>query len=722
MQLLKVALAHAMGRLLDYLPPETLSIEQCPLGCRVLVPFGSRKLIGVIASHGEATVASAKLRPALELLDPSPLFAERDMSLLLWAADYYLADPGAVFMQALPKDLRIGVGSKVHLSGWRLCPDNAAIKLSKAQRNAIDILRDLGGKAEAMVLQGFGIAANTISSLQASGAIERDDSQKNTKPSFQWSMELTTEQQQAIDAIPHEAGSFSVSVLDGVTGSGKTEVYMRLAADVLAQGKQVVILVPEIGLTPQTLGRFQLALQTQIVTMHSALGDTQRSHSWQAIASGSAQLLIGTRSAILPPCHNLGLIIVDEEHDSSYKQQNGFRYNARDLAVAKGSYYQCPVVLGSATPSLATLHNIKERGYNLVRLRKRATGAELPTIHLLDLHKEQVNPAGIAEQSLALIQEQLDDNKQVLVFVNRRGFAQSLFCHACGWQAMCDNCDARMTLHYSPARLVCHHCQAVRHLPMHCQSCSSSWLSAVGTGTEQITESLERKFPSTRVIRIDQDSVRGKGKLQARLHEVRSIQPALLVGTQMLAKGHDFPALSLVIVVGADNGLYSTDFRAIERTCQLLLQVSGRAGRHGRGRVIIQSSNVQSPYLQAVQAHNYSAISRTLLAEREEAGMPPYSHLILIRAEGSSLPQITQTIEAQARTLRGLSKDIEVFGPFEPSVQKLAKKYRRQLMLIGNRRPLLNAVCRHWQQHYLPVTSGRNAIRWSIDVDPYDIF
>ena len=722
MQLLKVALANAMGRLLDYLPPDSLPVDQCKPGCRVLVPFGSRKLIGVIAKYGEATVDVKKLRPALELLDSKPLFAERDMSLLLWAADYYLADPGEVFMQALPKDLRAGVTSKVHLSGWRLCPHDDKLKLSKAQQSAIEVLHDLGGKAEAMVLQGFGIAANTISSLNSLGAIERDNSQENTKPSFQWSMQVTDEQQQAIDSIPHETASFSVSLIEGVTGSGKTEVYMRLAANVLAKGKQVIILVPEIGLTPQTLGRFQLTLQTKIVTMHSALGDTQRSHSWQAMASGTAKLLIGTRSAILPPCHDLGLIIVDEEHDSSYKQQSGFRYNARDLAVAKGKYYQCPVVLGSATPSLETLHNLERRDYKLIRLQKRATGAELPTIHLLDLNKETTNPAGIAEQSLTLMQEQIDDNKQVLVFVNRRGFAQSLFCHACGWQAMCENCDARMTLHYNPARLVCHHCQSVRHVPTQCQSCSSTWLSAVGTGTEQITDSLERRFPETRVIRIDQDSVRGKGNLQARLHEVKSIRPAILVGTQMLAKGHDFPDLSLVVVVGADNGLYSTDFRAIERTCQLLLQVSGRAGRHGRGRVIIQSSNVQSPYLQAVKAHNYSAISSTLLSERKDAGMPPYSHLILIRAEGSSLQDVTNKMEEHTQVLRGLSKDIEVFGPFEPSVQKLAKKYRRQLMLIGNNRPLLNAVCRHWQQHYLKTASGHSATRWTIDVDPYEIF
>ena len=724
MQLLKVALANTLNRLLDYAPPDGLTIDQCIPGCRVLVPFGSRRLIGVIASHGDAAIDPSKVRPCLDLLESEPLFQQCDIELLLWAADYYLADPGEVFMQALPKDLRTGKNTKMHVSGWALSQDYQTRRLSKAQSNACQILTDLGGKAEAMVLLGFGVAVSTLRSLHQAGVIEQDNSLTTaTKFQFQCAIDLTDEQQQAIQHIPHDPNTFSVSLLDGVTGSGKTEVYMHLAANVLAQNRQVIILVPEIGLTPQTLGRFQQALQVRIVTMHSALGDAERCHSWQAMRSGNADLLIGTRSAILPPCQKLGLIIVDEEHDTSYKQQSSFRYNARDMAIAKGQHYNCPVVLGSATPSLSTLHNVHSKNYVMAKLRKRATGVSLPTIDLLDLRHESIISSGLAEQSMVQIADQLQNNKQVLIFVNRRGFAQSLFCYACGWQAMCKHCDARMTLHHNPPRLICHHCQSTRHVPIHCDACTSSWLSAIGTGTEQITEELERIFPDVPVIRVDQDSVRGKGKLQTRLNEIRSTHPAILVGTQMLAKGHDFPYLSLVVVVGADSGLYSTDFRAIERTCQLLLQVSGRSGRHGEGRVIIQSTNIDSPYFQAVQAHDYQSISNGLLQERQEASMPPFSHIILIRAEGSQQQLVIDQMAQHSAILQQISSKIEVFGPFEPSIQKVANKYRRQLILIGHNRKLLNAVCRHWRDHSLGARrSGKHAIRWTIDVDPYEIF
>ena len=480
-----------------------------------------------------------------------------------------------------------------------------------------------------------------------------------------------------------------------------------------------MVLIPEIGLTPQTLSRFQNRFNCPIVTLHSGLTDRERLLAWQHAQSGEAGIILGTRSAIFTAIANLGLIIIDEEHDSSFKQQDGFRYSARDIGIKRAADEQCPIVLGSATPSLETLNNALQGRYRHLQLKQRATGASAPTFELLDIRHAPMED-GFSPALISAIGNEIKRGNQVLVFINRRGFSPMLMCHDCGYVAQCHHCDARMTVHFQQRMLRCHHCGAQAPLPHHCPECNSTQLDFRGSGTERSEQALKRLFPSTDIKRIDRDTTSRKQAMQQMVAEVHEGQPCILVGTQMLAKGHHFPDVTLVAVLDADGGLFSADFRGPEKMGQLLVQVAGRAGREAKaGKVIIQTHQPEHPLITSLVNDSYHQYARAILSERQASGLPPFGHLALLRAEASNLEQA----EALLQNLRDAAppNSCQIFGPLPAPMTRKAGRFRAQLLVRSDqRKPLhqtLQQLCSLAEQHPLG-----NKVRWSIDVDPGDMF
>jgi len=557
---------------------------------------------------------------------------------------------------------------------------------------------------------------------------------KASHPALHEPPELNSEQLEAVRSIiptfpnieaPSEKKAAAIHCLFGVTGSGKTEVYLALSEHALKQNKQVLVLVPEISLTPQLTQRFAERLNTllddNIAVLHSGLNDRQRYAAWYAASHGEARLVIGTRSSIFTPLPDLGLIIVDEEHDGSYKQQDGFRYNARDLAVIRAHQTHCPAVLGSATPSLETLNNINEQRYQVHYLHKRANTRALPAVQLLNLCNQKLHE-GLSEQLLSKIKQHLENKGQALLFINRRGFSPLLMCHDCGWTTKCHRCDANMTYHKKRNQLHCHHCDSQRPAPEQCGECGSSEIIAIGSGTERIENYLQEIFSDTHVSRIDRDTTRNKGALQEKLSQAHSGESGILVGTQMLAKGHDFPNMTLVVVLDTDQALYSADFRASEHLAQLITQVSGRAGRAEKtGEVLIQTHHPDHPLLQTLLHQGYESFAKDALTERQAVGLPPTQHLILFRAESVGIHDAKNFLNDVAAKLKTQHSDVDIFGAIPAPMERRAGRYRYQLMLqCPQRKPMHLLV-----QRYLPQLTKLKSIRkvrWSIDVDPYDTF
>ena len=513
--------------------------------------------------------------------------------------------------------------------------------------------------------------------------------------------------------------------MEGVTGSGKTEVYLQLIAQCLLKGLQTLVLIPEIGLTPQTLNRFKRRFNCTIALLHSGLTDRERQLAWQSAYSGDAAIIIGTRSAIFTPLPNPGLIIIDEEHDSSFKQQDTFRYSARDIGIKRAHQLQCPIILGSATPSLETLNNALQSRYHHHQLKQRAANAQMPQFELVDIRNAPLQE-GFSQSLLGAISTEIDKGNQVLVFINRRGFSPMLMCHACGYVAQCQHCDARMTVHFKQQILRCHHCEGQQTLPQHCPDCASPQLDFQGVGTERSEQALQRLFPNTRTIRIDRDTTSRKHAMNELVADAHRGDPCILVGTQMLAKGHHFPDVTLVAVLDADGGLFSTDFRGPEKMGQLLIQVAGRAGRAAKpGRVLVQTHQPEHPLIQSLTQHQYHSYALTLLEERRLSGLPPFGHLALVRAEAQDLEQAEQFL----RDLRSFIDSIigntenptaQVFGPLPAPMARRAGYFRAQLLLQSDQRKVLHHsllhLCHHGDQHPL----GKK-LRWSIDVDPVDM-
>ncbi|MDN5873425.1 MAG: primosomal protein N' [Sinobacteraceae bacterium] len=531
---------------------------------------------------------------------------------------------------------------------------------------------------------------------------------------------LTDAQATALTALETQTEGYAPLLLDGITGSGKTELYLRMAEHAVKAGRQVLALAPEIGLTPQLVERFAARFGSRVACYHSGMGEAARAQTWLGARAGHVDIIVGTRSAIFVPLARPGLIIVDEEHDSSYKQQDGLRYSARDLAVLRAHRHGIPVILGSATPSLESLHNVSCERYRHVRLSQRVNARPPPRIGLLDIRNLPLE-SGLSAPLLAATRRHLDAGGQALFFINRRGFSPVLVCHQCGWTAPCPDCDARLTFHRRAGRLVCHHCGHMEALPSACPSCGHAPLAPVGQGTERIEDALRRQFPGERVERIDSDRTRSASALEKLFAEVRSGAIRILVGTQILAKGHDFPGLTLAGLIDVDGALYGTDFRALEHMTQLVTQVAGRVGRGSQaGEVILQTHVPEHPQLQKLVRASYAATAQALLAERRDAGLPPFASLALVRAEAPENSTALKFLH-QAREALGAGAGVDLLGPVPAVMERRAGRYRAQLLIRSDSRAgLQGCLARGMPRLRQLKTPGK--LRWSLDVDPADLF
>jgi primosomal protein N' (replication factor Y) (superfamily II helicase) len=717
--ILKVAVAAPLDMLFDYRPPPTGPVP--PPGARVRVPFGRRRPVGLVVAHAtESELPADRLKTAIEALDEGPLLDEKLLELLAWTARYYHAPPGEVMAAALPAPLRQGrplPEPPARLVAKGPAPD-AMTRRAPKQAALLDLLAAGPRRADDPGLPPGWRA--TVARLAARGLVEIEPEPAGTA----WTAglpgpALNQAQSASVAAIVGDLGAFAATLLFGVTGSGKTEVYLAAAAECLRRGLQVLVLVPEIGLTPQLLRRFAERLAAPVATLHSGLSAGERLAAWADARSGRAAVVIGTRSAIFAPLARPGLIVVDEEHDPSLRQHEGLTYSGRDLALVRGRLCGVPVVLGSATPSLETLRHAREGRYRLLRLPERPGGSAHPRVSLVDLRRHTV-AEGLSGPLLRAMQTHLESGGQVLLFLNRRGFAPALFCASCGWVAECRQCDARATWHRRAQRLRCHHCGDEAPLPAACPDCGAD-LRPVGEGTERLEDALARRFPGHSVARIDRDSTRRRGAIDRILDDVRDGKTRILVGTQMMAKGHDFPGVTLVGVINADQGLFGADFRASERLAQTLVQVAGRAGRADRpGEVLIQTSYPEHPLLQRLLDGGYEAFAEAALEERRAAHWPPFSHLALLRADAAR-PGLAMAFLAACRGALPGRDGLLVLGPAPAPMEKRGGRWRAQLLLQSAARTALHAALAELLA-LAPGLPASKGVRWSAEVDPAELF
>lgn len=741
--MLRVALDTPLRRVFDYLALPTLGCAEpgpppAVAGSRVRVPFGRQRLIGVVLEVAATSeLAPERLKPIIEVLDARPVLDTAALELLRWAAEYYHHPIGEVVSAALPKSLRLGAAATATAERWSLTdagadarrrgePKRAPRQIalldflethpqapSEAIANAVPSWREA---ARQLAKKGW-ITAKTVVAEAPEAEAEADDG-PTALPSEPPS--LSQSQSVAVESIGSSIGTYGCFVLHGVTGSGKTEVYLRLVERVLDRGGRALVLVPEIGLTPQLVGRFRARFDVPMAVLHSALTDHERLVAWRSAFSGRARIVLGTRSAVFAPVPDLGILIVDEEHDASFKQhEGGFRYSARDLAVVRAQKARIPVVLGSATPALETLNNVNSNRYVRLTLPRRADQAAPPRMTLIDLRANAVHN-GMSTPAVQAMERHLDGDGQVLVFLNRRGYAPTLLCTACGWVAPCGECDARLTVHLATGRLKCHHCGADAPLPLRCPQCGFT-VKPVGQGTERIEESLSALFPLVPLVRLDRDVVRKKADLEEAMRRMASGEARILVGTQMVTKGHDFPNVTLVVVLNADQGLFSTDFRAPERLAQTLVQVAGRAGRGNRpGEVLIQTEFPDHPLLLNLLSEGYDGFARAALEERMQASWPPFSRLAALRDSATTSVAALEFL-TQARAIARPPRTVELRGPVPAAMAKRAGRYHAQLLVESSDRTALHRFLDVWLPEMEQLHSARR-VRWALDVDPIELF
>ena len=728
MNIVRVALAVPLPRFFDYLyPPDLTPI----VGGRVLVPFGSQKRVGIVVDlPASSDVAKEKLKPIIDVLDAESLFNSTTWDWLSWSANYYRAALGDVLFQALPVKLRNGESAvKNDRTFWRITDlgkqalESGELKRAKKQIEALNLL----------LTQDLEKGNNEISSAIWSALKGKDYVEEIIVPTEQKSWQqalgdnplvnldnrLTLNKQQALafSQLLFQEG-FNVWLLEGVTGSGKTEIYLQYIEEVLKKGKQVLVLVPEIGLTPQTVRRFQARFNVEIDVLHSNLNDTQRLNVWERARTGQSAIVIGTRSALFTQFSDLGLIILDEEHDGSFKQQDGWRYHARDLGIVLAQKLNIPILLGSATPSLESVNNVQNGKYHHLVLSKRAGNATALRQFVIDLKHQRIQN-GLSEPLLKRMQEHLEKGNQVLLFLNRRGFAPVLLCHECGWIDECHHCEKPYTYHQHQRVLRCHHCGAQKTVPMQCGHCGSTHLVTTGLGTEQLEETLKARFPQYNIARIDRDSTARKGKLEGYLEDIQQGKSQILIGTQMLAKGHHFPNVTLVALVNVDNALFSLDFRAEERLAQLYVQVAGRSGRaEKQGEVVLQTHYPDHPLLTTLLEKGYQAFAEETLRLRHSMGLPPFSFQALFKAQCRHSEEAENALSQLAsffyeQKIEGL----QVLGPIPAPFSKKAGQYRWQLLLQHASRKQLQAAL----SRYSPELIKSSQVRLILDVDPLDL-
>ena len=728
MNIVRVALAVPLPRFFDYLYlPDLTPI----VGGRVLVPFGSQKRVGIVVDlPASSDVAKEKLKPIIDVLDAESLFNSTTWDWLAWSANYYRAALGDVLFQALPVKLRNGESAvKNDRTFWRITDlgkqalESGDLKRAKKQIEALNLL----------LTQDLEKGNNEISSAIWSALKSKDYVEEIIVPTEQKSWQqalgdnplvnldnrLTLNKQQALvfSQLLFQEG-FNVWLLEGVTGSGKTEIYLQYIEEVLKKGKQVLVLVPEIGLTPQTVRRFQARFNVEIDVLHSNLNDTQRLNVWERARTGQSAIVIGTRSALFTQFSDLGLIILDEEHDGSFKQQDGWRYHARDLGIVLAQKLNIPILLGSATPSLESVNNVQNGKYHHLVLSKRAGNATALRQFVIDLKHQRIQN-GLSEPLLKRMQEHLEKGNQVLLFLNRRGFAPVLLCHECGWIDECHHCEKPYTYHQHQRVLRCHHCGAQKTVPMQCGHCGSTHLVTTGLGTEQLEETLKARFPQYNIARIDRDSTARKGKLEGYLEDIQQGKSQILIGTQMLAKGHHFPNVTLVALVNVDNALFSLDFRAEERLAQLYVQVAGRSGRaEKQGEVVLQTHYPDHPLLTTLLEKGYQAFAEEILKLRHNMGLPPFSFQALFKAQCRHSEEAENALSQLAsffyeQKIEGL----QVLGPIPAPFSKKAGQYRWQLLLQHASRKQLQAAL----SRYSPELIKSSQVRLILDVDPLDL-
>ncbi|EKO3394321.1 primosomal protein N' [Vibrio fluvialis] len=726
----RVALPVPLDKQFDYLIPSHLFPI---IGGRVSVPFGRQTLVGIVtALVQESEFPREQLKAIKAVLDSQPVWPETLYRLLQWCSQFYQYPLGDTLANAMPGALRKGKPADFASSKeWQITErgrDQLMQGFGRAIKQAQVMHLVQSGPVAHQIMLDEEVSSATLNTLQDKGWIEVTEKQPQFRP---WPKEieaqvdkprLNQEQAIAIASVNSQRG-FGCYLLQGVTGSGKTEVYLNLIKPVLEAGRQALVLVPEIGLTPQTINRFRKRFDVPVEVIHSGLNETERLNAWLAARDKIAGIVIGTRSALLTPFADLGIIIVDEEHDASYKQQDSLRYHARDVAVMRANLEQVPIVLGSATPALETLHNALTGKYHHLQLTQRA-GAALPTTNrVLDV-KGLYLESGLSAPLIAEMRRHLSQGNQVLLFLNRRGFSPALMCHECGWIADCQRCDAYYTYHQYSNEIRCHHCGSQRPVIHQCQGCGSTHLVTVGVGTEQLEAQLGELFPEYKAIRIDRDSTRRKGSLESALSAIRRGEYQILIGTQMLAKGHHFPDVTLVALLDVDGSLYSSDFRASERLAQLFIQVAGRAGRASKpGEVVLQTHHPEHSLLQALLNNDYNHFAEQALAERKLAQLPPYTYLTLFRAEGNQSPmvedflrQVRHTLEAHPLSEQGCM----VLGPTPAPLAKRAGKFRWQLLLQAPSRSVMQKLLASAKPaiQLLPL-AGK--VRWSLDIEPQDL-
>ena len=653
MQITEVAIPVPLHNTFDYLCKEKVVI-----GSRVKVPFGSKKVTGIVLSHKDKSSFS-KLKEVEEVIDHEALLSKEILEFLTWSANYYHHPIGEVLSNAIPKNLRNGKPALLKK------PSEAHVKVSSTD------------------------------------------------------IQLTTEQSFAITEVLKSSSEFNGFLLHGVTGSGKTEVYLNITERLLKTGKQVLVLVPEIGLTPQMISRFKERIEGQVVAVHSQLNDTQKQDAYLLAKNGDAKVILGTRSAIFTPIPNLGLVIVDEEHDNSFKQQSNFRYSARDLSFMRAKFANVPLILGTATPSLETLKNVIEKKLARLTLTSRPGEAIMPSIDLIDMRSQPSEP--LSKPLIARIKHYLSESRQVMLFINRRGYAPIYYCTECGWQSECTSCDSRLVYHRSINRLKCHHCGLEKSPESSCPSCSSKELKILGYGTERLEENLESFFPSTEVIRIDRDTTRKKKAFATHLKKINSGEPCIIIGTQMLAKGHDFSNLAFVGILDVDVGLMSTDFRATEHLAQLLVQVSGRCGRGKyKGEVNIQTRYPNHPIFNFVKDSRYTEYAKTLLLERKDTKLPPFAHQALICANAKNKNLAENFLTEVAKLINSIEiESVEIWGPVPGVIERKSDYYYFNLYLQSEDRGQLRRLIQTFYQHVETIRVS-SSVRWFVDIDPVE--
>ena len=730
----KVAISIPVYSLFDYLAPEGVALDSIKPGIRVEVPFGKGKKIGYlleIATHSEFDLA--KLKPIIRVIDLYPLLSNKDLRLLQWAANYYHHPIGVVIGAAFPAALRQGKIISIQpqkryaLTDLGLATSSQQLQRSPNQLRALEKFKSSATsltEAELNVWEeGWRPAIKQLITKKLIQLALAEGSVTNagaliSKPA----LPANAQQQAAIDVVCGSLGQFDVFLLDGVTGSGKTEVYLQIIQSVLERGQQVLVLVPEITLTPQLEERFRQRFAVDIVLSHSKLTDKQRAVAWLKMQQGQGSILLGTRSALFTPLKNPGLIILDEEHDASFKQQEGFRFSARDIAVVRGQLLHIPVLLGSATPSLESLHNVNKQRYQLLALPVRAGKAIVPTLHLLDIRNKRMQE-GLSAALLEEIHKALAKQEQVLLFLNRRGFAPTLICHGCGWVARCHRCDANLVIHVDENCLRCHHCAKEQPLLRRCPECKVGELTPLGLGTERVEKVLAKLFPNKVAVRLDRDSTQGKGVLEDYLLQINNGEVDIILGTQMLAKGHHFPNVTLVAILDVDSGLFSIDFHAAEKLAQMIVQVSGRAGRaEKRGKVIMQTRQPEHPLLTTLIQQGYQHFAISALAERQQASLPPFSYQALLRVQATEADMPSIFFQALTDLIKTLNvRHTQVLGPVSAPMARKAGLYRYQLLFQNNQRKELQ----HFLDELVPklaVLKPAKKVHWTLDVDPVDLY